>query len=557
MPRLNFNAKKAGLDAYSWLERRVQLEGFVKGAALHPVPKSTASWWYVFGSAAVALLILQILTGILLALVYTPSAAEAWQSLHFLNNNLPLGWFLRAMHGWGSNFMIAVVILHMAQVFLFGSYKFPRELTWLLGVGLLFMTLGMGFTGQVLRYDQDAYWGLGIGASIASRVPIIGPYAVHALLGGPIIGGATLTRFFALHVFVIPGLMLGFTGLHVWLVLTLGINEWPMPGRIVRRSTYVHEYNELAHKDGIAFVPGAIWKDLWFSAGIFGAVALCAVVFGPFGPGGQPDPTIIQTVPKPDYFFLWIYSILSYLPDWMETPFLLIAPVIGIGVLVALPFVAGEGEKHWSRRPVAVLTLITLAISLSVLNHLGTYEPWSPHMTAWSGAALPIDRIHSELPLERAGANVFQGKQCRNCHMVGGNGGQRGPALDAVATRLTYDQLVRQVLQGGGNMPAYGKNLSPAETTALVAFLETMHPKNQRPAFNPADPPQPVPTPDNSGAPLTGAPGGTTVSEVAPPSTKPQTPVRKAAHPKVASAAEKNAGETVGMLNPPALAPAH
>ena len=502
MPRLNINAKKTALDVYGWVERRVQLEGFVKESALHPVPKSTASWWYVFGSAALSLLILQILTGIMLALVYTPSASEAWQSLNFLNNNLPLGWFLRAMHGWGSNFMVAVVVVHMAQVFLFGAYKFPRELTWLLGVGLLFLTLGMAFTGQVLRYDQDAYWGLGIGASIASRVPVIGPYAVHALLGGPIIGGATLTRFFALHVFVIPAGLLSFAGLHVWMVLKLGINEWPMPGRIVRRSTYVHEYNELAHKDGIAFVPGAVWKDLFFTAGIFGAVALCAVIFGPFGPGIQPDPTIIQTAPAPDYFFLWIYSILAYLPDSMETPVLLIGPVVAIAILVALPFIAGEGEKHWSRRPVAVLTLITMAISLAILNHLGTYEPWSPKMTAWSGDALPADKIHAALPLERAGAVVFQGKQCRNCHMVGGEGGQRGPALDAVATRLTYDQLVRQVLQGGGNMPAYGKNLSPAQTTAVVAFLETMHPKGQPPARNAATPNG---APDNQqGNPLTG-----------------------------------------------------
>ncbi len=502
MPRLNINAKKTALDVYGWVERRVQLEGFVKESALHPVPKSTASWWYVFGSAATALLVLQILTGILLALVYTPSASEAWQSLNFLNNNLPLGWFLRAMHGWGSNFMIAVVIVHMAQVFMFGAYKFPRELTWLLGVGLLFMTLGMGFTGQVLRYDQDAYWGLGIGASIASRVPVIGPYAVHALLGGPVIGGATLTRFFALHVFVIPAGLMAFAGLHIWLVLKLGINEWPMPGRIVRRSTYVHEYNELAHKDGIAFVPGAVWKDLFFSAAIYGAVALCAVVFGPIGPGGQPDPTIIQVAPAPDYFFLWIYSILSYLPNALETPAMLIAPPIAIAALIALPFIAGEGEKHWSRRPVAVLTLITMAISIAILNHLGTYEPWSPKMTAWSGDALPAEKIHDALPLERAGAVVFQGKQCRNCHMVGGEGGLRGPALDAVATQLTYDQLVRQVLQGGGNMPAYGKNLSPAQTTAVVAFLETMHPKGQPPARNAATPNG---APDNQqGNPLTG-----------------------------------------------------
>ena len=546
----NINVKKSAIGVYDWIERRVQLEGFVKESALHPVPKSTASWWYVFGSAATALLVLQVLTGILLALVYTPSAGEAYQSLNFLNNNLILGWFLRAMHGWGSDFMIAVVIVHMIQVFLFGAYKFPRELTWCLGVGLLFLTLGMGFTGQVLRYDQDAYWGLGIGASIASRVPVIGPYAVNALLGGPIIGGATLTRFYALHVFVIPSLLAAFSGLHVWLVLKLGINEWPMPGRIVRRSTYVHEYNELAHKDGIAFVPGAVWKDLFFSAAIYGAVALCAVIFGPFGPGGQPDPTIIQVAPKPDYFFLWIYSILSYLPNNLETPFLLIAPPIAIGVLIALPFVAGEGEKHWSRRPVAVLTLITMAIGLAILNHLGTYEPWSPHMTAWSGAALPADKIHAEMPLQRQGAIVFQGKQCRNCHEVGGDGGQRGPALDAVATRLTYDQLVRQVLQGGGNMPAYGKNLSPAETTALVAFLETMHPKGQPPARNAATPNGPPNTdPDTGDSPLTGGHGQVTAEENAPAVQNPP-----AAQTPVASKQQSKGNNTVSMMMTPAMA---
>jgi len=235
-------------EIYKWLEAHLQLEGPLKDAALHPVPRNTASWWYVFGSAAFTLLFLQIVTGILLALVYVPSAGEAWSSLNVLNHQLELGWFLRAMHGWGSNFMVAVVLVHMAQVFMFGSYKYPRELTWVLGVFLLLMTLGMAFIGQVLRFDQDAYWGLGIGASITSRIPIVGGSLVHLLLGGPIIAGATLSRFFALHVFVVPGLMLLFASLHVWMVLKLGINEWPMPGRIVRRSTYLQEYHELTHK---------------------------------------------------------------------------------------------------------------------------------------------------------------------------------------------------------------------------------------------------------------------------------------------------------------------
>src|SRR5579883_2264936 len=442
-------------EVYNWFERRLQLEGPIKEAALHPVPRNTASWWYVFGSAAMTLLMLQIATGILLAIIYVPSGGEAWKTLDQLNHQLYLGWFLRAMHGWGSNFMVAVVLIHMAQVFMFGAYKFPRELTWILGVFLLLMTLGMAFTGQVLRFDQDAYWGLGIGASIVSRVPLIGGPLVHLLLGGPIIAGATLSRFFALHVFVIPGLMLLFAGLHVWMVLKLGINEWPMPGRVVRRETYIQEYNEMAHKDGVPF--------------------------GPYGPGGQPDPTIIQTAPKPDFFFLWLFAVLSYLPPETETPFVLIAPAIGILVLLALPFVAGVGEKSWHRRPVAVLVLITVAVSWGIFTHLGVHTPWSPVMDAWSGDPLPQKLVHSETALERQGAVVFQAKQCRNCHSVGGLGGQRGPALDDVATRLTEDQLIRQVLQGGGNMPAYGKNLSPPEVNALVRFLETLKPAN-RPA---------------------------------------------------------------------------
>jgi ubiquinol-cytochrome c reductase cytochrome b subunit len=315
---------------------------------------------------------LQIMTGILLALVYVPSAGHAWNSLNILNYQLTFGWFLRAMHGWGSNFMVAVVLIHMAQVFLFGAYKYPRELTWILGVFLLLMTLGMAFTGQVLRFDQDAYWGLGIGASIASRVPFVGNALVHMMLGGPIIAGATLSRFFVFHVFVIPGMLLAFASLHVWMVLKLGINEWPMPGRVVRRSTYLTEYHELTRNDGRPFVPGAVWKDAFFSAAILGAVAICAAGFGPYGPGGQPDPTIIQTAPKPDFFFLWLYAVLSYLPPSLATPFLLIAPVLGIGGLVALPFYAAEGEKSWHKRPIAIAMLTTIAIR-------GACSPISAH----------------------------------------------------------------------------------------------------------------------------------------------------------------------------------
>src|SRR3954462_15067905 len=369
-----------------WFDRRLQLANPIREVAEHPVPRNTASWFYVFGSAALTVFLLQLVTGILLALIYVPSAGEAWSSLQALNHDVTLGWFIRALHGWGSNFMVAIVLIHMVQVFLFGAYKFPRELTWIVGVFLLLVTLGMAFTGQVLRFDQDAYWGLGIGASIASRVPILGPVVVKLMLGGPIIAGATLSRFFALHVFVIPGLLIGFVGLHVLMVLKLGINEWPMPGRVVKRATYENEYHALTKSEGAPFVPYAVWKDMFFAAFIILAIAACAYYFGPFGPTGQPDPTIIQTAPKPDYFFLWLYALLSFLPPSAETPLLLIAPPLIVAALLALPFVAGEGEKSWRRRPVAVLMILLVAVSLGTLTHLGTYTPWSPVMDAWSGA---------------------------------------------------------------------------------------------------------------------------------------------------------------------------
>jgi ubiquinol-cytochrome c reductase cytochrome b subunit len=333
-----------------------------------------------------------------------------------------------------------------------------------------------------LRFDQDAYWGLGIGASIASRVPLMGHSIVTLMLGGPIIAGDTLSRFFALHVFVIPGLLIAFVCVHLLMVLKLGINEWPMPGRVVRRATYLKEYHELVERDGIPFVPDAIWKDMFFAAFILLSIAACAYYFGPFGPSGPPDPTIIQTAPRPDFFFLWLYAVLSFLPPSLETPVLLIAPVFIILGLLLLPFVFGEGEKSWRRRPIAVLTILLVAVALGTFTRLAGRTPWSPVMDAWSSLPIPAEFLHNRSALERQGALIFQEKQCHNCHSLGDQGGKRGPALDAVAVRLTQDQLIRQVIQGGGNMPAYGKNLSPAETTALVAFLETLYPAGQSPA---------------------------------------------------------------------------
>src|SRR5271170_8113262 len=243
-----------------WLDARLQLGQTIAEVAAHPVPRSSASWWYIFGSATLVVFILQVVTGICLATVYTPAANRAWDSLIYLNYQQPLGWFLRALHYWGSNFLVALMILHLVQVFVLGAYKFPRELTWIGGMLLLLLTLAMALTGEVLRFDQESYWDLVIGFALAGRTPLIGARLVHFLMGGPVIAGATLERMYAMHVLLLPAAILALTGLHLLHVYKAGISEWPMPGRLVNRDTYLASYRAEVGRDGEPLIPNGLRK---------------------------------------------------------------------------------------------------------------------------------------------------------------------------------------------------------------------------------------------------------------------------------------------------------
>ena len=433
-------------------------------------------------------LLLELVTGLCLALVYSPSASNAWQSLLYLNYQQPFGWYLRALHFWGSNFLLTLVILHLVQVFILGAYKYPRELTWIGGVLLLLLMLAMALTGEILRFDQESYWDLAIGFALAGRTPLIGGYLVHFLLGGPIIAGATLARMFTMHVLILPAVILGLTGIHLLLVYRLGISEWPMPGRVVRRETYLADYRASLDREGEPLIPNGLRKDLIFSGLIILGLLVTAAIMGPKGPNGAPNPSIIQTRPHPDFFFLWMEALMGLLPSWLDTPFALIVLPILLSGLLALPLISPTGERHILRRPLSMVVAIIVLTVLATTTWLGTYDPWSPDMNAWSGTPIPVAYLKGRTPLEIRGAILIQEKQCRNCHSLEGTGGMRGPALDNTATRLTRNELIRQILQGGGNMPGYGKALSPAEVNAIAAFLITMHPANEPPARNSARP---------------------------------------------------------------------
>jgi ubiquinol-cytochrome c reductase cytochrome b subunit len=214
-------------------------------------------------------------------------------------------------------------------------------------------------------------------------------------------------------------------------------------------------------------------------------VITLAAVMGPKGPTGPPDPVLAGANPRPEWPFLWLFAVLSLSPAGAETFVILVFPVILFGALMLVPLVSNRGERAPSRRPVVVLAVIVTYTGLGVLTYYGVTAPWSPKMTAWSGDPVPVELVRRSTPLQLQGAVMLQNKNCRNCHALEGVGGSRGPDLTAVGTRMTRDQLIDQVSNGtpgGGNMPAYGKQVNPAEMIALVEFLVSLRPPGQPPA---------------------------------------------------------------------------
>jgi len=210
---------------FDWLDERLGLNDIYKAVLDRPEPKG--NWWNTLGSASMFLFVMQGLTGIFLSVYYTPSPDHAYDSIQYIMNDLAFGWLIRGIHHWGASLMVMVVFIHMIRVFVTASYKYPRELTWLIGAGLLLCTLGMGFTGYLLPMDQKAFWATTVGTSIAGSVPWIGSFILKALRGGPDVSALTLSRFFAAHIWMLPAALAGLMGLHLFLIIKHGESQFP------------------------------------------------------------------------------------------------------------------------------------------------------------------------------------------------------------------------------------------------------------------------------------------------------------------------------------------
>jgi ubiquinol-cytochrome c reductase cytochrome b subunit len=451
---------------WQWFDDRSGFSALMGPLLEHPVPRG-ARWAYVFGSATLFAFIVQVITGIALATSYVTSSGEAYDSLQFITHD-PIGYLLRGMHYYGASAMVLIVGIHMAQVFLYGAYKFPREMNWLTGVLLLGITIAMGFTGQLLRWDDIAVWSIFVAASQAARVPVVGGGLAHFIIAGDQIGGATLSRFFAFHVFFIPAVIFLVIGLHLVLVVYHGISEPPKPGQPVDPKTYRAWYHDYLKREGVPFWPDAVWRDVVFGVGVVLAIMLLALFFGPPELGRPPDPSNVEAYPRPDWYFLWIFAALALLPASVEDYVIVIGPLIMGGLLFALPFISNRGERSVRRRPWAAAIVIMVVLMIGSLWITGIRAPWSP---AFAAKPLGPDVVPATSAQVQRGAQLFHAQGCQYCHSFAGQGGNRGPNLTRVADRLTPELITISIAAGRRNMPAYGNTLSSDELNAIVAFL--------------------------------------------------------------------------------------
>jgi ubiquinol-cytochrome c reductase cytochrome b subunit len=462
---------------WGWFDDRTGIVNLIKPSLVHPVPRGVTSngsgWWYVFGLATLAAFIVQGITGMVLATKYIPSPAHAYDSLQFITNDVTFGRTIRGIHYFSASAMVVMMGIHAIRVFLTGSYKFPREMCWITGVLLMVLTLAMAFTGQLLRWDQDGIWGLVTHAYFAGDVPVIGGWLVNFMLAGDSLGGATLSRFFAFHVFFLPALLIPILLLHLYLVLRNGISEPPRARRPVDVRRYRRLYDRYLARFGRPYWPFGLWREVVFAALVVLAIIALAVVVGPRELSGPPDPTNVDAAPHPDWYFVWYYALLALYPQGWRSIITVYAPVAVVLLLLVLPIFAGRGERSPTRRPWAVGGVVVVVLALAGLTAVGFRASWVPDFEAELPVAEVVDVDVAEPPV-LAGATLFQERGCLACHTVAGYGGRYGPDLTNITDQLPRQMIKIRILQGIGNMPAYGDILTAQETESIVRFLESL-----------------------------------------------------------------------------------
>lgn len=519
-------------EVREWVEERTGLEATLHHLLYEQIPGSSG-WHQVFGSVALFCFLLQVFTGILLAMNYAPTPGEAHSSLRYIINEVTSGRLVRGLHHFGASGMIIIVVLHMLQVYLWGAYKKPREATWMVGVVLLLLTLGFGLTGYLLPWDNRAYWGTVVTTQIAALTPGMGDLILRMLGSeGGQIGAVTFARFYSAHVLVLPLVTFAMVGLHVVLVRKHGV----APAAVET-------------KPPKSFYPGQVFKDTVAIFVVFAALFLLAsLVKVPLGKVADPNDT--SYIPRPEWYFLFLFELLKYFEGKLEVIGAIILPGVFVGLLFLTPFLdRGKAialkQRTYAFSLVALLGLGWAALTFAAMKATPESLPWKrltpeqmaaigtfrkancgqchgtqpgqngagPNFSlsvvhkdqAWqlahfkqhlpggvsfstlqwkqlSNFLIEIDDENADAlakaPVDLvAGATLYQKTGCFACHVINGGGMRNGPVLNGVGRRRNAKWIEDhfrdpQSLSLGSTMPEY--DFAPNEMKVMVAYMQSL-----------------------------------------------------------------------------------
>ena len=489
-----------------WLNDRWPFSTVI-GAALDEEIVGGSRYAYTLGSAVLTIILIQVATGIFQILFYVPTVDHAYNSLGYLRTKVPFGWLIHGLHYWGANAMIVVVVLHMTRVFLWGAYKQQRELTWLFGVALLLITMGLSFTGGPLPWDQAGYWAAEVGTSIPGSIPVVGSLTTELMRGGPDMGQLTISRFFILHVALLPIALFGLIVLHIVAFRVNGsVGPWEARKRITTGP----------------FWPDQAFKDTMTASAVVIMLITLSVFFPPAFTGAA-DPLSTTFTPKPEWNFLFLYQALKYFQGPLEPLGVAGVPAVLVMVLVALPFLDRSSERNPLKRPFALTGAALLAALLTVLTIAGYVSKPAADTTTTGGsqASGKQPQVATATPESISrGSAIFQSSGCSSCHAINGIGGVIGPGLSDEANRgRTHVWLSVQIRNPKAHfpdtiMPSFNK-LTDRQVNDLIDYLFDLKsasiPKSSStsaqtaPVVNPASPDPVLESTSSASNKLTGA----------------------------------------------------
>jgi ubiquinol-cytochrome c reductase cytochrome b subunit len=467
----------------AWLDERTGIDSILHETLDEPIPGG-ANWAYIFGSGLLFLFVSQVITGVFLALYYVPSADHAHTVVSYIVKEVTSGSFLRSIHAYGSSGIIILLLLHIGQTILYGSYKGRRELLWLSGCILLALMLGMAFTGYLLPWDEKAYFATAVGTNLIAEVPFLGPILQKLVRGGDQMGTLTLSRFFVLHVFVLPAMLIGFIAAHVFFFRKAGaagpIKEDPVHPKL----------------PAVPFYPRQVVMDAIFAIVLIGILAVIAKTI-PMDLGPAANPADTHFLPRPEWYYRPAFQWLKYLSGrWSFIGGILLPALLAL-IFAAAPFLDRRLERRPWRRPISVGAFLLFLIgytSLGIASYRDDYrdpamaaqmrqqdadskafmeQPFVPEVAAGS---VPASLVAAD-PKVLKGQVLFQANSCNSCHGDGGTGTAAAGPLTGTGKKYTDAQLAALLrtpdskMTGGGMTPV---TLDPDDLEALIAYLNQL-----------------------------------------------------------------------------------